>query len=156
LAQDAVPDLSDPQVGLVVEWMGHPASEVATRVTGVLTESLKSIPGVTSVRGASMSGMAYVDILFGASKSLEPGRREIFRRVEDLKSKLPSTIRLELGPPASSTGWIYEYALVGSSRLPLAVGHRIQDEVLRDKLMKIPGVAEVASVGGTSGSGREM
>lgn len=150
LAQDAVPDLSDPQVGLVVEWMGHPASEVATRVTGVLTESLKSIPGVTSVRGASMSGMAYVDILFGSSKSLEPGRQEIFRRVEDLKSKMPSTIRVEVGPPASSTGWIYEYALVGSSRLPLAVGHRIQDEVLRDKLMKIPGVAEVASVGGTT------
>ena len=85
LAQDAVPDLSDPQVGLVVEWMGHPASEVATRVTGVLTESLKSVPGVTSVRGASMSGMAYVDVLFGSSKSLEPGRQEIFRRVEDLK-----------------------------------------------------------------------
>jgi Cu(I)/Ag(I) efflux system membrane protein CusA/SilA len=151
LAADAVPDLSDPQVGLVVEWMGHPASEVATRVTGVLTESLKSIPGASSVRGASMSGMAYVDVLFGSSKSLEPGRREIIRRLEeDVKSRLPPTIRLELGPPASSTGWIYEYALVGSSRLPLAVGHRVQDEMLRNELEKIPGVAEVASVGGTT------
>jgi Cu(I)/Ag(I) efflux system membrane protein CusA/SilA len=150
LAQDAVPDLSDPQLGLVVQWMGHPASEVATRVTGVLTESLKSIPGVSSVRGASMSGMAYVDVLFASSKSLDPGRLEILRRMEDVKSKLPSTIRVEVGPPASSTGWIYEYALVGSSHLPLAVGHRIQDEVLRNKLLKIPGVAEVASVGGTT------
>jgi len=151
LAADAVPDLSDPQVGLVVEWMGHPASEVATRVTGVLTESLKSVPGARSVRGASMTGMAYVDVLFGSSKSLEPGRREIIRRLEDdIRSRLPTTIRLEVGPPASSTGWIYEYALVGSSRLPLAVGHRVQDEMLRTELEKIPGVAEVASVGGTT------
>ena len=57
---------------------------------------------------------------------------------------------MEVGPPASSTGWIYEYALVGSSRLPLAVGHRVQDEMLRHELEKIPGVAEVASVGGTT------
>ena len=62
LSRDAVPDLSDPQIGLVVEWMGHPASEVATRVTQVLTESLKSVPAAKAVRGESMSGMAYVDI----------------------------------------------------------------------------------------------
>jgi copper/silver efflux system protein len=151
LAADAVPDLSDPQVGLVVEWMGHPASEVATRVTGVLTDSLKSVPGASSVRGASMSGMAYVDVLFASTKSLEPGRREIIRRFdEEIRSRLPPTIRVEVGPPASSTGWIYEYALVGSSRLPLAVGHRVQDEMLRKELEKIPGIAEVASVGGTT------
>jgi Cu(I)/Ag(I) efflux system membrane protein CusA/SilA len=150
LAADAVPDLSDPQVGLVVEWMGHPASEVATRVTRVLTDSFKSIPGASSVRGASMSGMAYVDVLFGSSKSLEPGRREILRRLEDARTFMPSTIRVEVGPAASATGWIYEYALVGPSRLPLAVGHRVLDEMLRNELMKIPGVAEVASVGGTT------
>ena len=74
LAQDAVPDLSDPQVGLVVEWMGRPASEVATRVTAVLTGSLKSIPASASVRGASMPGMTYVDVLFGSSKSWNPRR----------------------------------------------------------------------------------
>lgn len=150
LSRDAVPDLSDPQVGLVVEWMGHPASEVATHVTQVLTESLKSVPAVKAVRGASMSGMAYVDILFGSTKALEPGRREILRRVADLKAKLPPTIRMHVGPAASSTGWVYQYALVGESRLPLAVGHRVQDELLRPQLEKIPGVAEVASVGGTT------
>jgi Cu(I)/Ag(I) efflux system membrane protein CusA/SilA len=150
LSRDAVPDLSDPQVGLVVEWMGHPASEVATRVTRVLTESLKSVPGASNVRGASMSGMAYVDILFSSSKNLDPGRREILRRVSDLQAKLPPTIRLQVGPPASSTGWIYQYALVGASRLPLAVGHRVQDEIMRPALQTIPGVAEVAAVGGTT------
>jgi copper/silver efflux system protein len=150
LSRDAVPDLSDPQVGLVAQWMGHPASEVATSVTRVVTESLKSVPGVSSVRGASMAGMAYVDVLFRSVGDLELGRREIARRVEDLKTQLPATIRMEVGPPASSTGWIYEYALVGSSRLPLAVGHRVQDELLRRELERIPGVAEVASVGGTT------
>ncbi|HLK89037.1 MAG TPA: efflux RND transporter permease subunit [Polyangia bacterium] len=150
LAAEGVPDLSDPQMGLVVQWMGHPASEVATRVTAPLNDALRSVPGAKSVRGASMSGMAYVDVLFGATKDLEPGRREILRRVEELKPKLPPTIRLDIGPPASSTGWVYEYALVGASRLPLAVGHRVQDEMLRDKLLQIPGVAEVASVGGTT------
>ena len=150
LAAEGVPDLSDPQVGLVVEWMGHPASEVATRVTRLVTESLKSVTGAKSVRGASMSGMAYVDVLFGSSRSVQPGRKEILERVEQLRSKLPSTIRVEVGPPASATGWIYEYALVGASKLPLSVGHRVQDEMLRNELEKIPGVAEVASVGGTT------
>src|SRR5512147_1596633 len=84
LSRDAVPDLSDPQIGLVVDWMGHPASEVATRVTALLTESLKSVPGTTAVRGASMSGMAYVDVVFGSSSKLEPGRQEILRRVAEL------------------------------------------------------------------------
>ena len=80
----------------------------------------------------------------GAGAARDPSPR---RRPQDV---MPSTIRVEVGPPASSTGWIYEYALVGSSRLPLAVGHRLQDELLRNELMKIPGVAEVASVGGTT------
>jgi Cu(I)/Ag(I) efflux system membrane protein CusA/SilA len=150
LSRDAVPDLSDPQVGLVAEWMGHPASEVATSVTQVLTEALRSVPGVHAVLGASMSGMAYVDILFASSASLEPGRREILRRAEILQARLPPTLRLHLGPAASSTGWVYQYALVGQSHSPLAVGHRVQDEVLRPALEAIPGVAEVATVGGTT------
>ena len=130
-----------------MDWMGHPASEVATRVTQVLTESLKSVPGTTTVRGASMSGMAYIDVVFGSSASLEPGRNEILHRVEALRSRMPSTIRLQVGPPASATGWIYQYALVGSSRLPLSIGRQLQDELLRPALQAIPGVAEVASVG---------
>ncbi len=150
LARDAVPDLSDPQLGVVAEWMGHPAREVASQVTRLLTDSLRSVPGVTSVRGASMSGMAYVDVLFASTGDLERGRRQVAGRVDALKSQLPAAVRLEVGPAASSTGWIYEYALVGSSRLPLAVGHRVQDELLRRELEKIPGVAEVASVGGTT------
>lgn len=150
LSRDAVPDLSDPQVGLVVDWMGHPATEVAIRVTQVLTESFKSIPGSTAVRGSSMAGMAYVDVVFGSSRSLEPGRQEIFQRVANLRSRLPPNIRLQVGPAASSTGWIFQYALVDPSRrTAMPIGRELQEELLRPALEAIPGVAEVASVGET-------
>ena len=76
LSRDAVPDLSDPQIGVVVDWMGHPATEVATRVTQVLTDALRSVPG-TAVRGSSMSGMAYVDVVFGVVKQPGTRRQEI-------------------------------------------------------------------------------
>jgi len=148
LSRDAVPDLSDPQVGLLVDWMGHPATEVATRVTQVLTESFKSIPGSTAVRGSSMSGMAYVDVVFGSADSLEPGRQEIFKLVANLRYRLPPNIRLQIGPAASSTGWIFQYALVDPSRrTAMPIGRQLQEELLRPALAAIPGVAEVASVG---------
>ncbi len=151
LSRDAVPDLSDPQVGLVVDWMGHPATEVATRVTQVLTESFKSIPGSTAVRGSSMAGMAYVDVVFGSSDSLEPGRQEIFKRVANLRYRLPPHIRLQVGPAASSTGWIFQYALVDRSRrTAIPIGRQLQEELLRPALAAIRGVAEVASVGETA------
>jgi Cu(I)/Ag(I) efflux system membrane protein CusA/SilA len=148
LSRDAVPDLSDPQVGLVVDWMGHPATEVATRVTQVLTESFKSIRGSTAVRGSSMAGMAYVDVVFGSADSLEPGRQEIFKLVANLRYRLPPHIRLSIGPAASSTGWIFQYALVDPSRrTAMPIGRELQEELLRPALAAIPGVAEVASVG---------
>jgi Cu(I)/Ag(I) efflux system membrane protein CusA/SilA len=151
LSRDAVPDLSDPQVGLVVDWMGHPATEVATKVTQVLTESFKSIPGSTAVRGSSMAGMAYVDVVFGSAESLEPGRQEIFRLVANLRYRLPPNIRLQIGPAASSTGWIFQYALVDPSRrTAMPIGRQLQEELLRPPLAAIPGVAEVASVGETA------
>lgn len=148
LSRDAVPDLSDPQVGIVVNWMGHPASEVADRVTQVLTETLKSVPGSTAVRGLSMAGMAYVDVVFGSSASLEPGRQEILKRVANLRSRLPPNGRVQVGPAASSTGWIFQYALVDSSNhAGVPMGRQLQEDLLRPALAAIPGVAEVASVG---------
>jgi Cu(I)/Ag(I) efflux system membrane protein CusA/SilA len=151
LSRDAVPDLSDPQVGLVVDWMGHPATEVATRVTQVLTESFKSIRGATAVRGSSMAGMAYVDVVFGEADSLAQGRQEIFKLVANLRYRLPPHIRLSIGPAASSTGWIFQYALVDPlRRTAMPIGRQLQEELLRPALAAIPGVAEVASVGETA------
>src|SRR5262245_60678630 len=113
LSRDAVPDLSDPQVGIVVDWMGHPAPEIATRVTKVLTDSFKSIPTATAVRGLSMAGMGYVDVVFGASRDLEEGRRQIETHIANLRGHLPPNIRLRTGPAASSTGWRSEERRVG-------------------------------------------
>ncbi|HTB57074.1 MAG TPA: efflux RND transporter permease subunit [Polyangia bacterium] len=150
LSRDAVPDLSDPQIGVVVDWMGHPASEVADRVTRVLTDGLKSVPGVTTVRGASMSGTAYVDVVFASARSLDPGREEIRKRVANLRGQLPQNMRLQIGPEATSTGWVYQYALYNHSSLAgVPIGRTVQEELLRPALTAVPGVAEVASVGET-------
>ena len=147
LSRDVIPDLSDPQVVLVADWMGHPAPEVASQVTQVLTRGLDGLPGVTTVRGTTMTGMAYIDVLFGSTSDLVRGRAAIVERLAGLK--LPSTVRLQIGPLASSTGWVFEYALTDPRKKKSALELRhFQDEVLRPALAKIPGVAEVASLGG--------
>jgi len=149
LAGDAIPDLADPQIGVVADWMGHSAPEVAARVTAVLTRALQDVPGAKAVRGSTMTGMAYVDVVFDSASGLDDARRSIVDRIAGLRSGLPENVRLQVGPAASSTGWVFEYALsdpqLVSSQLDL---RRFQDEVLRPALSAIPGVAEVASVGG--------
>jgi Cu(I)/Ag(I) efflux system membrane protein CusA/SilA len=147
LARDAIPDLSDPQILLVADWMGHPAIEVAGRVTKVLTEALDGIPGATAVRGSSMSGMASIAVVFDSSRDLEGGRRAILERVGNVGPRLPQNVRLQVGPAASSTGWVFQYVLVDRFRKMRGL-RNVQDGVLAPALAAIPGVAEVASVGG--------
>ena len=117
---------------LVADWMGHPASEVATSVAQPLTGALQAVPGVTAVRAASMSGMAYLDVTFSSVSRLPAGRAAILERVARLSDRLPATVRVRVGPQASSTGWVYQYALVDPARheSPLAL-RRFQDEVPR-------------------------
>lgn len=163
LARDAIPDLSDPRIGIVAEWMGHSAGEVASEVTEVMTEALEGVPGSTAVRGSSMSGMAYVDVVFGSGAELAEGRAEILRRVQALRKRLPPAVRVQVGPAASATGWVLEYAIVPPERrqhMPMGEAeHRgpgavlqplreFQDKVLRPALTAVPGVAEVATLGG--------
>ncbi|HEX6764003.1 MAG TPA: efflux RND transporter permease subunit, partial [Polyangiaceae bacterium] len=162
LARDAVPDLSDPQIVLVAEWMGHPASEVAREVTDVVTRRLADVPNAKAVRGASMSGMSYVDVVFEHSRALAGGRAEIARRMRALAATLPSGVRVRVGPEASSTGWIFQYALLPPPKaaMPMAESthekeakrlaplRKFQDTVLAPALARIPGVAEVAPIGG--------
>ncbi len=150
LSRDAIPDLSDPQIVLVADWMGHPATAVATEVTRVLTDALAGVPGSTAVRGSSMSGMAYVDVVFESSASLQRGREAILERVQDARRELPANVRVQVGPAASSTGWVFQYVLVDRDearrKVPIDL-RRLQDDLLRPALASIPGVAEVASVG---------
>jgi Cu(I)/Ag(I) efflux system membrane protein CusA/SilA len=153
LPQDVIPDLADPQMGLVVEWMGHPASEVAAAVTDVLTRAFDGVPGGT-VRGSSMAGMAYVTVVFESSAQLARGRAAVLDRLERARGELPPNVRVQIGPDVSSAGWAYQYALVDRSNTEDALSpltlRRLQDTVVRPGLRTIPGVAEVASVGGAT------
>jgi Cu(I)/Ag(I) efflux system membrane protein CusA/SilA len=148
LPRDAIPDLSDPQIVLVTEWMGRPASEVAEKVTAVLTRELGGIPGSAAIRGSSMSGMSFVDVVFAPGASLARGRTEILERAKRARPRLPPDARVTVGPEASSTGWIYQYVIVDPARRNPLVARRFQDELLRPALAAVPGVVEVASVGG--------
>jgi Cu(I)/Ag(I) efflux system membrane protein CusA/SilA len=162
LPRDVIPDLSDPQVVLVADWMGHPATEVAARVTEVVTGALAGVPGSTAVRGTSMAGMAYVDVVFDSVSALAAGRAEMARRVAALRPRLPVAARVEVGPAASATGWVFQYALMPTKSQampmletqqmgeggPLRPLREFQDQVLRPALSAVPGVAEVASLGG--------
>jgi Cu(I)/Ag(I) efflux system membrane protein CusA/SilA len=149
LSRDVIPDLADPQIGVVADWMGRPAPEVAANVTRVLTDALGAVPGAKAVRGSTMSGMAYVDVIFPSAAGLSAARETIVERVAAVRDRLPPGVRLYVGPAASSTGWVFEYALTDpqlvSSQLEM---RRFQEEVLRPALARIPGVAEVATVGG--------
>jgi Cu(I)/Ag(I) efflux system membrane protein CusA/SilA len=148
LGRDAIPDLSNPQIVLAADWMGHPATEVSERVTHVMTRALEGVPGSTAIRGLSMAGTAYVDVIFESLADLEPGRQAILDRVSKERESLPATVRLQVGPLASSTGWVFEYVLVDPRRQQSAVVLRqLQEDVLRPALASIPGVVEVASVG---------
>ena len=149
LSGDVIPDLSDPQIGLVVDWMGHPASEVAAAVTAVLTDTLADVPGAKAVRGWTMAGMAYVDVVLESASGIDAAHQAILDRVASVRPELPPNVRLQVGPAASSTGWVLEYALTDPARVSSLLDlRRFQEDVLRAALSSIPGVAEIASVGG--------
>ena len=159
--RDLIPDLSYPQLAVAVQWRGHGATEVAASVTTVVTTALEGIPGAVTVRASSMSGMAYVDVVFRAVSDLPAGRAQIVDRLAKLGSILPSSARVRIGPEASSVGWVLQYALVGpemhdpmeafadpKSPTSMVSIRRFQTDVLGPALASLPGVAEVATLGG--------
>jgi copper/silver efflux system protein len=149
LSRDVVPDLADPQITLVADWMGHPAPDVEALVARPLTAALAGVAGAKAVRASTMTGMAYVDVSFDTDAGLDAAREEIADRLERTRPALPPSVRLYLGPAASSTGWVFEYALTDPARVwSLLDLRRFQEDVLRPALSAIPGVAEIASVGG--------
>ena len=151
LAREVIPDLADPQLAVVAEWMGHESSEVAERVTAVISQALGDVPGVTAVRGSSMADMAYLDVAFRSTDDLAPGRAAIVERAAALRSRLPAGARLQIGPAASSTSWVFQYVLIDPSHgQPARAMRRLQEDVVRPALTAVPGVAEVASAGGAT------
>ena len=146
---DVLPELSDPRLGVVVEWMGHPAADVSARLTEPMLAAVSKVAGVGTVRGTSMTGMSYLDVALRPAADASQVRQAVRQRLEAMQTSLPPGARLQIGPVASSTGWVFQYALFDPTHAETQRSlRRLQDGVLRPALASLPGVAEVATVGG--------
>ncbi|MBI5494427.1 MAG: efflux RND transporter permease subunit [Deltaproteobacteria bacterium] len=146
---DAVPDLGDPQVIVYTEWMGRSPDLVEDQVTYPLASALLGAPRVTDVRGFSMFGMSFIYVLFEEGTDVYWARSRVLEYLSSLGGRLPDGVRPTLGPDATGIGWVFQYALVDRSGThDLAELRTFQDYVLRYALASVPGVAEVATVGG--------
>ena len=146
---DALPDLSDVQVIIRTTYPGQAPQIVENQVTYLLTTTMLSVPGARVVRGYSFVGDSFVYVLFEDGTDLYWARSRVLEYLSQVQGRLPSGATASLGPDATGVGWIYEYALVDKSgRHDLAQLRSMQDWFLRYELKAVPGVAEVASIGG--------
>jgi len=146
---DAIPDLSDVQVVVRSNYPGQAPRIVEDQVTYPLATTMLSVPGAKTVRGYSMFGDSYVYIIFEDGTDLYWARSRVLEYLNQVQNRLPDGVTSTLGPDATGVGWIYEYALVDRSGGHDLAGLRsLQDWFLRYELKTIPGIAEVASVGG--------
>ncbi|MBU1757384.1 MAG: efflux RND transporter permease subunit, partial [Alphaproteobacteria bacterium] len=146
---DALPDLSDVQVVVRSNYPGQAPRIVEDQVTYPMATTMLSVPGAKTVRGYSMFGDSYVYIIFEDGTDLYWARSRVLEYLNQVQNRLPEGVTSTLGPDATGVGWIYEYALVDCTGGHDLAGLRsIQDWFLRYELKTIPGIAEVASVGG--------
>jgi Cu(I)/Ag(I) efflux system membrane protein CusA/SilA len=146
---DAIPDLSDPQVIIFTEWMGRSPDLVEDQVTYPIVSSLLAAPKVVAVRGQSMFGMSFIYVIFQEGTDLYWARSRVLEYMNSIRARLPQGANPVLGPDATSVGWVFQYALVDKSGgHDLSELRTFQDFHLRYALASVPGVAEVASVGG--------
>ena len=146
---DAIPDLSDVQVIIKTSYPGQAPQVVEDQVTYPLTTAMLAVPHAVTVRGYSFFGTSYVYVIFSEGTDLYWARSRVLEYLSQVKSRLPSGVEPELGPDATGVGWIYEYALVDrSGGHDLSQLRSLQDWFLKYELQSVPGVAEVATVGG--------
>ena len=146
---DAIPDLSDLQVIVKTPYPGQAPDIVENQVTYPLTTALLSVPGSTAVRGVSMYGESYLYVLFKDGTDPYWARSRVLEYLSQAAPRLPPGVAPALGPDASGVGWVFEYALVDRNhRYDPDQLRAIQDFYLKYELQSLPGVAEVASVGG--------
>jgi Cu(I)/Ag(I) efflux system membrane protein CusA/SilA len=146
---DAIPDLSDVQVIVFTEYPGQAPQVVEDQVTYPLSTAMLAVPHAKVVRGYSFFGFSFVYVIFEDGTDLYWARSRVLESLNFVGSRLPAGVAPTLGPDATGVGWVYEYALVDrSGQHDLAELRSIQDWHLRYELQTVPGVAEVASVGG--------
>ncbi len=144
---DALPDLSENQVIIMTNWSGQTPKNIEDQITYPLTVGMQGLPKVKAVRSRSMLGVSMVTVIFEDNTNLYFARDRVAERLNVIKEQLPSGVQPVLGPDATGIGHIYMYTLESENH-SLTKLRSIQDFTLRYALQSVPGVAEVASIGG--------
>ena len=146
---DAIPDLSDVQVIIKTSFPGQAPQVVEDQVTYPLTTAMLSVPGAVTVRGYSFFGDSYVYVIFDENTDLYWARSRVLEYLSQVVPSLPASVSPQLGPDATGVGWVYLYALVDrSGQHDISQLRSMQDWYLKYELQTVPGVSEVATVGG--------
>ena len=146
---EALPDLSDVQVIVQADYNEQAPRIVEDQVTYPIAAEMLKVPGARTVRGYSFFGVSFVYVIFADGTDLYWARSRVLEYLSGIKAKLPAAVTPTLGPDATGLGWVYQYALEDTTgRLDLAQLRSVQDWYLRYALTSVPGVSEVASVGG--------
>ncbi len=146
---DAVPDISDVQVIIATEWEGRSPDLIEDQVTYPIVTALISTPRVKTVRGFTDFGISYVYVIFEDHTDIYWARSRVVEYLQGIRDRLPQGVTPQIGPDATGVGWVFSYALVDESgRHTLDELRSFQDWYLRYWLASVPGVAEVASIGG--------
>ena len=146
---DALPDISDVQVVIHTRWEGQPPDVIEDQVTYPIVSSLLAAPHVKAVRAQTMFGDSYVYVVFEDGTDLYWARSRVVEYLQQIGGRLPASVHPAIGPDATGAGWVFEYAVVDRTHQhSLADLRSIQDWHLRYQLETVPGVAEVATIGG--------
>ncbi len=146
---DALPDISDVQVIIHTEWMGQPPNLIEDQVTYPIVTAMLAAPHVKAVRAQTMPNDSYVFVVFEDGTDTYWARSRVLEYLQQITGKLPAGVNPMIGPDATGAGWVYEYALVDGSHLhSLADLRSLQDWNVRYALETVPGVSEVATIGG--------
>ena len=146
---DALPDISDVQVIIHTNWEGEPSDIIEDQVTYPIVTALLAAPNVKAVRAQTMFNDSYVFVVFEDGTDIYWARSRVLEYLQQIQGRLPSNVHPAIGPDATGAGWVYEYALVDHThKYSLADLRSLQDWHLRYQLETVPGVAEVATIGG--------
>src|SRR5258708_6559374 len=146
---DALPDISDVQVIIHTNWEGEPPSIIEDQVSYPIVTALLAAPNVKAVRAQTMFNDSYVFVVFEDGTDIYWARSRVLEYLQQIQGRLPANVHPVIGPDATGAGWVYEYVLVDHThRYSLADLRSLQDWRLRYQLETVPGVAEVASIGG--------